>query len=72
MDIMITNGVTHHTTVYKPQQLRAEARTAVKGKGKLLDFWVSVQDGTPTGATVCLTATFLRADGWRENVNIAI
>lgn len=58
--------------MYKASELIKDARYAVKGRGKLVDYWVSVQDGASAGATVCLTSTYEDKQGYRGQVNTAI
>ena len=73
MNVHIVNQVTGRLTVYTPAELRRDALHAVKGLGKLVDYWVDVRDHGP----VSLVATYERkpdATGakWRSNVSIAI
>jgi hypothetical protein len=72
MNIMIVNGLNHRATVYKPSELRKDALYSVRGKGKLVDYFVQVQDGGPSSATVSLVATYQDKAGFRGQVNTAI
>ena len=72
MKLLIVNGVTHRSTMYKPSELVKDARHAVKGLGKLTDYWIHVQDGGPTGATVWLVATYQQKNGLFAQTNVAI
>ena len=72
MRVLIINGENNRSTMYQASDLIKDARFSVKGKGKLVDYWVSIQDGAPRGATVCLTATYEDKKGMRGQVNTAI
>ena len=68
MNIQIINPVTHRVTVYTQSELKRDARLAAKGKGKLLDYYVSITEGKEPR----LAANVQSADGWCETIFVAI
>jgi len=73
MRVHIINPITGRLTAYAPAELRRDALHAVKGLGRLVDYWVEVKEFGP----VSLIATYERkpdAEGrrWRSNVSVAI
>jgi hypothetical protein len=74
MEIVIeshSNGAMRLTT-YNQAELRRDALHAVKGKGKLTNYWVRVNEGAAIGANVVLVAKYQRDDGFLGTVNVAI
>jgi hypothetical protein len=72
MDLMIVNEASGRTTRYTPTQLIKDARWACKGKGKFIGYFVTIQEGAPSGAVVSLVAEFRTPDGFIGQTNIAI
>ena len=72
MKVVITNSKTGRTTIYSPSELRRDALAAVKGKGKLVDYFVQVKEGAHGDSTACLVASYKQSDGWVWNLNVSI
>jgi hypothetical protein len=65
MHVHIIGGPSGYLTDYSPQDLRSIARAAVKGKGKLSAYWLTVHDG----AGVSLTCQYVMPDGWAMSID---
>jgi hypothetical protein len=72
MDLMIVNQTSQRTTRYTPSQLVKDARWAVKGKGKFVGYFVTIQEGAPSGAVAVLVAEYRTADGMIAQTTVAI
>jgi len=72
MDLMIVNQSNQRTTRYTPSQLMKDARWAVKGKGRFIGYFVTIQEGAPSGAVAVLVAEYRTADGTIGQSNVAI
>jgi hypothetical protein len=72
MDLMIVNQHTQRMTRYTQAQLAKDARWAVKGKGKFVGYFVTVQEGAPSGCVAVLVAEYRTADGMTAQTTVAI
>ena len=72
MNIAVTNQQTGRTSIFTPKQLRKDAAWAVKGKGKLVEYFVQIQEGACVGATAILVAVYQGSDGFNGQVSLAI
>ena len=73
LGISVVDRESGRTVLYSPAELREKARDAVKGKGRLTSYWVSVDragtfssDVGPNGAA--LIAQYQLRDGWSMSV----
>ena len=60
MNINIISSANGYLTQYTPRDLQSMARAAVKGKGKLSAYWLTVREGSG----VSLTCQYVMLDGW--------
>lgn len=65
LNIIGNNG---NMTQYMPKDLARMARSAVKGKGKLTAYWITVN----ANGNVRLCAQYLMRDGWSQTAELPV
>lgn len=70
MDLLIINPRNGRATLYRAAELRRDAQSAVKGKGRLAGYFVRVNDGAANG--VSLVVDYKTRDGFTAQTSLAI
>ena len=71
MQIVIINKQTSRLTEYKSEQLKRDALHAVKGKGKLENYWVEFVEGEKATLVAQYASDYKPAE-WTSSVRIAL
>ena len=69
MQVSIVRKSDGAMTTYTAAQVRAMARGACKGLGRLQLYWICVHEDT---AAVQLVVQYERTDGWCSSVTVAL